>query len=76
MGIQLDHVLPATSILLQSCLLPLPTDRICRVNNGECDHSCRSSGEGAALCSCRKGYLLAGDETTCEGQLVSHQVMW
>ena len=37
------------------------------MNNGECDHKCRSGGDGSALCYCLRGYRLGTDGTTCEG---------
>lgn len=36
----------------------------CAVLNGGCDHNCTDS-EGGYECSCRDGYILESDNTTC-----------
>ncbi|XP_013396241.1 signal peptide, CUB and EGF-like domain-containing protein 2 [Lingula anatina] len=36
----------------------------CTFNNGNCAHSCTAIGE-QAVCSCRDGYVLAGDKFGC-----------
>ena len=39
----------------------------CAVNN-PCDHQCHNE-PGSFSCSCRAGYRLAADGTTCDGKL-------
>ena len=36
----------------------------CATNNGGCEHKCKHKN-GAAVCSCRAGYLLQADNKTC-----------
>lgn len=36
----------------------------CLTNNGECDHFCVND-EGGAHCTCRNGYSLNDDDSTC-----------
>lgn len=38
----------------------------CSVRNGGCDHICENS-PGNFQCSCRNGYILSQDGTTCFG---------
>ena len=42
----------------------------CKKNNGDCDHICKHTANGA-LCSCHRGYQLAADGKTCEGKFYS-----
>ena len=36
---------------------------------GRCDHNCRNTA-GSFVCSCRRGYTLHTDGTTCNGKIV------
>ena len=61
------RVLLAPSVSFQICLW-CHAERVCSVDNGRCDHNCRSAGDGSAICSCWRGYRLATDRTTCDGE--------
>ena len=38
----------------------------CNTNNGGCSQICTNT-QGSRVCSCRTGYTLASDGTSCEG---------
>ena len=40
----------------------------CATSNGGCSQMCNNT-IGSFICSCRDGFLLAGDGRTCDGRL-------
>ena len=40
----------------------------CGTSNGGCSQMCKNT-IGSFICSCREGFLLAGDGRTCDGRL-------
>lgn len=38
----------------------------CIVDNGGCEHVCSDRGTGVAVCSCRTGFYLSGNQVNCE----------
>ena len=47
-----------------ACISHVEGEDRCATNNGGCAHTCSVSGN-SALCSCRSGYELASDGTSC-----------
>ena len=52
---------------LSLCILHTDINE-CDINNGNCDQICTNT-PGSRVCSCRAGFRLASDGTTCLGGL-------